>query len=238
MTMNLSKIKPSRLACKVVFSKDIISWFENEDALWRYQGEPSPERPHAELSSGLCSNGFIDCQRVLCYPNIAEILGNQLAWEIKVFMRDAKIDKIDYVVSAPYAGITFGHEVAKALEAKFLFAEKDPSDPRGKKMLWQRVAMPEGSRVLQVDELITTTSTIKEVREAIEKGNPGPITFVPFVATLVYRPESLKIEPETEIISLIRQEIQNFEPSQCPYCAAGSPRVRPKKNWEQLTGKR
>jgi orotate phosphoribosyltransferase len=238
MAINLLKIKPNRLNGKVVFREDIISWFENENALWRYQGEPGPEKPHAELSSGLCSNGFIDCQRVLCYPNIAEILGFQTAWEVQVFMRDANIDKIDYVVAPPYAGMTFGHEVAKALGARFVFTEKDPSDPKGKKMLWQRMAMPEGSRVLQVDELITTTSTIKEVREAIEKANPEPVIFVPFVATLVYRPESLKIEPEIEIISLIRQEIQNFEQSNCPYCAAGSPRVRPKKNWAMLTGKK
>jgi len=238
MTINLSELKPSLLKDKLVFRETIISWFENENAYWHYQGEPSPKKPHAELSSGLCSNGFFDCQRVLCCPNIAEILAFQLAPEIRISMREEKIKKIDYVISPPYGGMTFGHEVAKALEAKFMFTEKDPSDPKGKKMLWQRMAIPPGANVLQVDELVTTTSTIKEVREAVQKGNPDLVTFVPFVGTLVFRPESLKIKQEYEIVSLIKQEVQNFEPSQCPYCKAGSPRVRPKKNWDKLTGKK
>jgi len=240
MKINLSKLDPSHYSFSniVVPPETIISWLKNENAYWHYQGDRSPEKPHAELSSGLCSNGFFDCQRILCYPNVAEILAFQLAWEIKVCMREERIDKIDFVVAPAYAAIPFGHEVAKALGARFVFTEKDPSDPKGKKMLWQRMAIPAGANVLQVDELITTASTIKEVRRAIQDGNPELVTFVPFVGTIVYRPESLKAKSEYEIVSLIRQEVQNFEPSECPYCKAGSPRVRPKKNWDKLTGKK
>lgn len=236
--IDLSKIKPNLLKNKAVLRDTIISWFENENAYWHYQGDPSPEKPHAQLSSGLCSNGFFDCQRILCYPNIAEILGSQCAWETKVCMRDQQIDKIDYVVGIPYGGMVIGNEIAKVLESKFLFAEKDPNDPKGKKMLFQRMAIPKGSNVLLVDDIITTASSIGEVRQAIEKGNPDPVNLVPFVASIVYRPESLKLDPGLEIISLISQEVKNFEPSECPYCKAGSEPVRPKKNWDKLTGKR
>jgi orotate phosphoribosyltransferase len=240
MKINLSELKPSRYSFGNIFvwSETIISWLQSENAYWHYQGDPSPKKPHAELSSGLCSNGFFDCQRILCYPNITEILAFQLACEIKLSMNEEKIKRIDYVVAPPYGGITLGHEVAKIMGAKFMFVEKDPNDPKGKKMIWQRLAIPAGATVLQVDELITTTSTIKEVRKAIQAGNPEMVTFTPFVGTLVFRPADLKAEQEYRIVSLIRQEVQNFEPSECPYCKAGSPRVRPKKNWDKLTGKR
>ncbi|MCX6760658.1 MAG: phosphoribosyltransferase family protein [Candidatus Nealsonbacteria bacterium] len=240
MINNLSELNPDlyNFGNMLILPGTIISWFKKENAYWHYQGDPSPEKPHAELSSGLCSNGFFDCQRILCYPNVAEILAFQLACEIKFFMNEEKIKKIDYVVAPAYAAIPFGHEVAKALGAKFVFTEKDPSDPKGKKMLWQRMAIPTGANVLQVDELITTASTIKEVRRAVQEGNPDLVTFVPFVGTIVFRPENLKAKQEYEIISLIKKEVQNFEPGQCPYCKAGSLRVRPKKNWDKLTGKK
>ncbi|TFG35578.1 MAG: hypothetical protein E4H47_01160 [Parcubacteria group bacterium] len=238
MKIDLSKIKPDHFKNKAILPETILSWFNQENAHWHYQGKPGPEKPHAELSSGLCSNGFFDCQRVLCYPNVAEILAFQLAWEIKICMREEKIEKIDVVVAPAYAAIPFGHEVARVLGAKFMFTEKDPSDPKGKRMLWQRMSIPTGANVLQVDELITTAGTIKEVRRAIQEGNPDLVTFVPFVGTIVYRPESLKSEQGYEIISLIKQEVQNFEPNECPYCKAGSPRFRPKKNWDKLTGKK
>jgi orotate phosphoribosyltransferase len=157
-------------------------------------------------------------------------------------MREQKIKKIDFVVAPAYAAITFGHEVAKALGAKFIFAEKDPSDPKGKKMLWQRMTIPANATVLLIDELITTASTIMEIRRAIQQGNPDPVKFVPFVGTIVYRPEilpkNMEIQKGCEIIALVKKAVQNFEPDECPYCKAGSPRVRPKKNWKALTSKR
>ena len=116
----------------------IVALLEQEDAVWFYEGEPSADRPHAELTSGLCSNGFADCLRILRYPNIAEILGLQLAR----LLRKSGIDRVDWVVSSSYAAITFGHEVAKALRAVFMLAEKDPSDPQGKKMVWCRMTIP------------------------------------------------------------------------------------------------
>jgi len=212
----------------------LIALFKEEDAVWFYEGEPSADRPHAELTSGLCSDGFIDCLRILRYPNIAEILGLQLARRL----RKSGIGKVDWVVSSSYAAITFGHEVAKALQAVFMLAEKDPSDPQGKKMVWRRMTIPESARILQVEELITTSGTFQEVRRAVEEGNVvKPVDFVSEVAALVHRPARLPIEYDgRRVVALLERAIENFDPAVCPYCKAGSPRYRPKTHWKELTG--
>jgi len=234
MKINLLDLKPWHFRDTIVLPETIISWFQNQDAFWQYQGSPDPKNPHAELTSGLCSDGFIDCLRILCYPNVAEILGFQLAQKMQPYL--IRVGKVDWVVSSAYAAITFGHEVAKAVGAKFMFTEKDPSDPKGKKMLWQRITIPEGSVVLQVEELITTSGTFHEVRRAIQEGNSEAVNFVPVIGALVHRPETLSVKyGDLKVVALIEREIKNWNPADCPLCRVGSPRLRPKKNWAQLT---
>lgn len=100
--------------------------------------------------------------------------------------------------------------------------------------------IPPGEKVLQVEELITTSSTFKEIRRAVEAGNNAPVNFISEVGALVHRPGKLPAEYDgRRVIALIEKEIQIFEPGPetCPYCAAGSLPLRPKQNWAELTGK-
>jgi len=239
--IDLSRFSPRDFEDKILTLEEILVWFENEDAYWAYEGEPSRKKPHAELTSGLCSDGFFDCLLVLRYPNIAEILGRQLA---ERFIRNGWFgwNYIDWVISSSYAAITFGHEVAKALGAIFMMTEKDEKDP--KKMVWRRMTIPETARVLQVEELITTSGTFQEVYRAVKEGNQvktffwgGP------VGALVHRPAKLPAVYQSEfggrqVVALIEKEIRAYKPEECPYCKAGSPRYRPKSHWLELTGKK
>ncbi len=215
----------------------ILEWFNAGEALWMHEGDPSPKRPHAELTSGLCSNGYFDVPRLLSFPHIAELLARQLAW---LLQQESEIgilpSSASWVVSSAYSAITFGHEVAKALNARFANVEKDPTDPDQKKMLWRRLAIPGGSRVLQIEELITTMGTTAEVRRAVEKGNPHSITFLPIVGTLVLRPPKLLTNyGDRKVVALIQKEIWAKHPQECPLCAVGSPRLKPKTHWAELT---
>ncbi len=235
--IDLRLINPRDYDDMALALQEILLWFDNENAYWVYQGESSSEKAHAELTSGLCSNGFFDCLLVLRYPNVAEILARQLVLRLEN-MGIKKFD-VDWVVSSPYAAITFGHEVAKGLGAIFMCVEKDPADPKGKKMTWPRMTIPAGARILQVEELITTSGTFKEVRRAVEEGNVvKDINFIPTVAALVHRPSELPIEYDgRKVVAVIEKAIQAFEPKACPYCKADSPRYRPKTHWAKLIGK-
>jgi len=239
--LDLRLINPRDYDDKIMTPEEILAWFQNENAYWVYEGEPDPKKPHAELTSGLCSDGFFDCLKILRYPNIAEILGHQLA---KRLIHNGWLShgQVDWVVSSSYAAITFGHETAKSLGAIFMMTEKDEKDP--KKMVWRRMTIPNNTHVFQVEELITTSGTFQEVYRAVKEGNSEKfVNFLGPVGALVHRPPKLPIVYEgafggRQVVALIEKEVRAFRPEECPYCKIGSFRYRPKTHWAELTGKK
>ena len=228
----LLALDPEEFRNITVFQAEILRWFELCDAAWYHSG--NPKDPHAELTSGLCSNGFFDCLRVLKYINLSDILAHQLAREIRVAIGN---QQIDWVIGSPMAGITFAHDVARALGAPInMFVEKDPNNPG--EMLWNRTVIPEGANVLQVEELTTTAKTLDAVQRAVDQGNPYPVNWIPRIGILVHRPpSSVDYYGEREVISLIEKEVWAVPRDKCLLCEAGSKRVRPKTHWKELTGK-
>ncbi len=231
----LLDLDPELFAMGDVPVETILDWFKTCDAYWLHNGDP--RYPHAELTSGMCSNGFFDCLRVLKYVNLSDILANQMARRIRAVIGD---QRVDWVIGSPIAGITFSHDVARALRAPIsMFTEKDPNQ-KGK-MLWNRVIIPENSIVLQIEELTTTSKTLIAVREAVNSGNPNHVNWISSVGILVHRPPkrlAVSCYGDIAIIPLIEVEVWAVDPNECPLCKAGSDRYRPKTNWEELTGKR
>ena len=228
----LLALDPRKLHSSTMYEERILRWFELCNGAWMHNGDP--DKPHAELSSGLCSNGFFECQTVLEHPNLNEILAYQLYKKLIA----SGFEKVDWVIGSSYAAITFSYEVAKAFSAIHGFAEKDPSDPKGKKMVWRRRTIPEGATVLQIEELVTTSGTFKEVRRAIWEGNKYPVNILPTVGVLVHRPPKLPADyGDRKVVALVEREVWAVEPSKCPLCKGGFERIRPKQNWNKLTGK-
>lgn len=204
--------------------------FEISDAIWLHKGT----QPHALLASGKHSDGYVNCNQVLRFPNLNRILVEQL---IKKLAENGIIkDDVDWVVSSAYAAIPFGQEVAKQLNACFGFTEKND-----KNQIWKRFEIPKGAIVLQAEELITTLSTSEKVREAIYQDNPhqsfeflkkdGKVV----VATLVHRPNSLPVDYlDYVVMPLIELEIHAWDEKDCSLCKAGSPALKPKSNWQKL----
>lgn len=230
----LTNLKPEDFKDKDISVEEILSWFDLCDAYWLHSG--SVKDPHAELTSGMCSNGFFDCLRVLKYVNLSEILANQLARKIRAIIGEEQ--KVDWVIASPMAGITFGHDVARALNATiFMFTEKDP-EQKGQ-MLWKRLTIPEGDSVLQIEELTTTSKTLNAVEKAVDSNNSWPVNWLPYVGIFVHRPPKLPVEfyGNRKVISLIEKKVWAKNPSECHLCNAGSDRYRPKTHWKELTGK-
>jgi|SRR5680860_195587 len=212
--------------------EEIIRWFELCNAAWYHSG--NPEDPHAELTSGYCSNGFFDCLRVLKYTNLSDILANQLARKIRDFIGD---QQVDWVIGSPMAGITFAHDVARDLGAKVnLFVEKDFDNPG--KMLWNRMSIPKDDFVLQIEELTTTAKTLDAVQEGVNQGNSNEVQWLSLVGILVHRPpSSVQYYGERKVIALIEKEVWAVAQDKCYLCDEGSDRFRPKSNWDKLNKK-
>lgn len=204
--------------------------FQECDALWLHSGDPRD--PHAELTSGKCSTGFVDVLRVLRYTNLCTIFASQLVlrYEIQLIERDHPV--VDWVIGSDHAGATLSFAVAQILGVQHDFTEKGPE----KTQMWKRFEIKPNEVVLQVEELVTTTSTLQAVREGIRAGNPSPVNFYPMVLTLVHRSDTRTFD-HGPIGYLVHFDIQTWDPADCPLCAQGSKRLKPKHNWAELTGR-
>lgn len=211
----------------------ILSLFERHNAVWVHDGDSA--KPHAELTSGLCSNGYFDCPRVLCHSKVAR----ELAYLLFQKMYFGRSDQPDWVVGSAYAAITFSYEVADLFDAVHGFVKKDPIDSASKRMSWRDMTIPKAAKVLQIEELVTTSHTFREVRRAIQEGNPEPVEFLPVVGAIIHRPPKLPADYDgIKVVALVEQEVWAVKPEDCPLCKAGSVRYRPKSHWVELIGKR
>src|SRR5437867_2231592 len=116
---------------------------------------------HFQLTSGLHSGAYLQSALVLQHPASAEKLGRMLAAEIGRLAPG----KIEVVVSPALGGLIIGHEVARALGARFIFTELDTVT---RKMELRRgfTISPEESFVV-VEDVITTGGSTQEVVELL-----------------------------------------------------------------------
>ncbi len=216
-----------------IFSEDVTRILEQRDALWIHSG--NPKDPHAELTSGKCSDGFVDVLRALRYTDDCMLLAEGLV----TLLRKNYSGPVDWVVGSDHAGAALSHSVAILFHAKHDFTEKKEELGDGemvKEQLWRRFEIKPGDMVLQVEDLITTTGTLLRVRQGIRAGNHSSVRFVPFSLVLVHRSDVYEIEGEP-ILYLAHYDIRTWEPADCPLCRAGSKRLRPKKSWAELVGR-
>ena len=155
---------------------------------------------------------------------------------------------MDIVASSAYSAITFGYELARHLaievnpDIRFEFVEKNPAFETDKSMprFICKFPVPEYAKVLRAEELITTFETTGAVRDAVELANPhGRIRWNPDVACGILRPDSDRaMMAFGDIIYLAKKIVKNWDPADlCPLCAQGSPALKPKSYWAELTGK-
>jgi orotate phosphoribosyltransferase len=213
--------------------KEIIKLFEDNDACWFHSGDPKD--PHAKLTSGLCSNAYFNCSNILNDPEINDILATNL--HRKLIEAGIEDNPPDYILGSAYAGITISYELARKMGARHVFAEK--SCIKLKEFVFGRWTLPEGSVVLQAEDLITSMHTAFAVRKAVEHQNKFAIEFLPIIAAIVFRPPDLSWKysygnQEIDVISLIKKEVWAVCPDQCELCKKGSILYSPKYNWEVL----
>ncbi|MBU0624895.1 hypothetical protein KKF05_00975 [Patescibacteria group bacterium] len=199
------------------------------DAFWQHSGDP--KQPHAELTSGKCSDGFVDVLRLLRYSHVCMLFGRELVLQLRLAGGHRSID---WVIGSDHAGAAISHSVAITLNAQHDFTEKAQAIEGSPLQFWRRFQIQPGETVLLCEEIITTAATLQAVCSAVSRNNHRPVTFVPAVLTVVNRFGSALFE-KTPIISLASYDLHTWEQKSCPLCAAGSERLRPKLNWLKLT---
>jgi orotate phosphoribosyltransferase len=165
---------------------------------------------HFLLTSGLHSPVYWEKFRVLQYPHHTEKLCRLIAEHFKK-------DNVQVVAGPTTGGIILAFEVARQLGVKGIFAEKE-----GETRAFRRgFTIEPGDRVLIVDDILTTGSSIIEVMEAVEKLRG----IIVGIGVLVDRAEQ-KREFGVPLFSCLRTATVTYPPAECPLCAAGIPLVR------------
>ena len=166
---------------------------------------------HFVLRSGLHSNRYFQCALALEDPRFAERVGQALAARFRA-------DRIDAVVSPALGGIVPGHEVARALGARSLFAEKNDAGC----LEVRRFTLRPGERVLVVEDVVTRGGRVTETLEAVRAAGAEPVG----VAVILDRSGGeARFDVRTE--SLARVEAEVHQPDACPMCRNGDTPVKP-----------
>jgi orotate phosphoribosyltransferase len=160
---------------------------------------------HFRLSSGRHSDRYLQCARLLQWPDRAEAAGRELAAKLTEFSPSV-------VVSPAMGGLIIGHEVARALKLPFLFAERG----EGGFTLRRGFRLDPGAHVAIVEDVFTTG---KSTRETIEMVSGIGATVVA-VGSIVDRglPSGAFTVPYQSLLSL---DVPSWPQAECPLCAKG-----------------
>ncbi len=167
---------------------------------------------HFLLTSGLHSPVYWEKFKVLQYPNYTEQLCRLIADHFRK-------QKIQVVAGPTTGGIILAFEVARQLGVRGIFAEKEGEKERAFR---RGFSIAPGERVLIVDDILTTGSSIRQVMAAATR--QGGIIIG--IGVLVDRSEQ-KMDFNVPLFSCHRAETITYPPQDCPLCAAKIPLVRP-----------
>lgn len=166
---------------------------------------------HFLLSSGLHSPVYIQCAMVFQHPLHAGRLGREMA---ELF---AGVP-VDVVISPAVGGIVTGQEVARALNARAIFAEREDGIMR----LRRGFLIEPGERILVADDVMTRGGSVRETLRVVRE-SPGRAVGI---AVVVDRSGG-DLEWEVGLRSLIRLEAVTYPPDDCPLCRDGLPVIKP-----------
>ena len=167
---------------------------------------------HFELSSGLHSDRYFQCALGLCEPKRAEALAGALAAKLPF--------EVDLVVGPALGAVVWAQEMGRALGTPAYFTERKD----GEMLLRRGFSIAPGTKVLVVEDVITTGGSAREVIDLLR----GMGVEVIGAGTLVNRSGGNPYEDlGLDLIALAEVTVETWDPNECPLCESGSVAVKP-----------
>jgi orotate phosphoribosyltransferase len=185
-----------------------------EEVLQEFRDAGALLEGHFILSSGLRSSKYLQCARVLMDHSRAERLAEALAETIPADLRE----QIDAVISPAMGGVIIGHEMGRALGKPAMFVER----PHGVFELRRGFHLEPGTRVLMVEDVVTTGLSSREAIDAVRAAGGDIIA----EAALVDR-SSGKADLGVPFFPLIGIDVPTFAADALPPELASIPAVKP-----------
>lgn len=182
-----------------------------DDLLQRFRAAGALLEGHFQLSSGLHSPGYLQCALVLQDPVQAGILGEAIA----AWARDLSPA---VVLSPALGGVVIGHEVARSLGVRAIFAER-----RDDRLTLRRgFGLSAAERVLVVEDVVTTGGSTRETIAVAREAGAAVVG-----ATAIIDRSGSQATFDASFRALAAVSWPAHEPAACPQCALGVPVVKP-----------
>lgn len=186
---------------------------DQETALNEFREAEALLEGHFKLSSGLHSSVYLQCARVMMDPARAGRLCAAFAEKLK-----ATGVEIDLVVSPAMGGVVVGYEVARQLGVPGIFTERVD----GEFALRRGFEIPEGAKILMMEDVITTGLSSRECIKTIREWGGEVVA----AGSLVNRSGG-NVDVGAPITSLITIDAPTYEPDALPEELKAIPAIKP-----------
>ena len=158
---------------------------------------------HFVLSSGLHSSKYVQCAKLLSFPHLANEICISLSKKIK-----KNFKKIDLILSPAMGGVIIGYEIGKLLKKETIFCER----VSGNFILRRRFLIKKNTRVLIVEDVITTGKSSLECIKLIKKSKAKLIGF----ACIIDRSNKKTLKIKNKIVSQVKIDVPTFTKNNLP----------------------
>lgn len=167
---------------------------------------------HFLLTSGKHSNRYLQCAKIFKNAKYSEELCAALAEQ---FIND----KVDLVIGPAIGAVLMSYEVSRHLNCENIFTERED----GKMTLRRGFEIKPKTRVLIVEDVVTTGGSVKEVMQIV-KDFGGVIVGI---GSIVDRTGG-EIDFGVTYKSVISMKVESWNPDECPICKEGKiPLIKP-----------
>ena len=166
---------------------------------------------HFRLSSGRHAQHYLQCARLLQYPDKAAIALQELANQIPT--------PIDVVIGPALGGVIIAYELARALQTRAIFSERDSNNQMS---LRRGFTLNPGEKVLVAEDVVTTGGSVREVLDLIADQGVELVG----VAALIDRSNGT-VDFGLPFYPLISLPVTSYAEENCPLCQAGIPIIKP-----------
>jgi len=189
---------------------------QGEEVLKIFEATGAYLRGHFRLTSGLHSPEYLQCALVLQYPEHAERLGGALAARLREILPQ---EVIRVVASPAVGGLIIGHEAARALGARFVFAERDAE---GKMTLRRGFSVQPGETAVVIEDVVTTGGSTREVVDLLSAAGARVLA----AGSIIDRSGG-EASVGAPRVALATMRVVAHPPDDCPLCRSGMPVTKP-----------
>jgi len=169
---------------------------------------------HFVLSSGLHSSKYVQCAKLLSYPYLADKICISLAKKIK-----KRFKNIDLILAPAMGGIIIGYEIGRLLKKETIFCERVD----GKFTLRRGFKIKKGTKILIIEDVITTGKSSLECAKLIKKANAKLLGF----AAIIDRSTRKSLKIKKKIVSQLKINIPTFNSKKLPSTLKSIPISKP-----------